>query len=62
MIIICQVCKGKDGGKKTTASFLDQPVEPNNESHDTFREVVCDECGSVVDSWFFNSKDKEGAK
>lgn len=61
MRIICQVCNGK-GGKKTTVSFLDQPVEPNDDAYDTFREVVCDKCGYVVDSWFFNSKEKEGSK
>lgn len=57
MKIICQKCNKKGSYEKTTASFRDRPLEIKHDAYDMCREVVCDKCNYVGDSWFFNSKD-----
>lgn len=59
--IICQKCNKNRGCKKTSASFRDQylevrHIETEPRPYDMIREVVCDECGYVADSWYYDSK------
>lgn len=61
MKIICQNCNKKGGCEKTTASFLDQHLEVKHieiepRAYDMLRQVVCDTCQYVADSWYYDSK------
>jgi len=58
MKIICQKCNKKGSFEKTTASFRDRHLEVKHDVYDSCREVVCDKCNYLADSWFFSSNNK----
>lgn len=61
MKIICQNCNKKGCCEKTPASFRDQYLEVKHveiepRPYDMLRQVVCDKCQYVADSWYYDSK------